>query len=955
MVRKRFDVWFEVAAVLVLSLLIPQLTFALGEEELVKFKPSVGAFKLAGAQHAPPILVSKRDWAGVRRAADSFRKDIGAVSGVLPVSETDIGQHFHRAVLVGTLGRGTWIDDLAAQGKIDACSIAGKWEAGLIAVVQHPAPNIDEALVIAGSDKRGTIFALYTLSEQIGVSPWAWWADVRIPHRQALYVQPSVHLLLPPAVRYRGIFLNDEAPSLTGWAQEKFGGLNHRFYEHVFELLLRLRANYLWPAMWGSAFNEDDPLNAALADEYGIVMGTSHHEPLLRAQQEWKRHGTGEWDYERNGDVLRKFWAEGIERNKNYESTITVGMRGDGDVAMSPSSNVQLLERIVSDQRGIIAAHESPQLHNPQVWALYKEVQEYYEKGMRVPDDVTLLWSDDNWGNLRRLPTVAERARSGGAGIYYHLDYVGAPRSYKWINTVPIAKIQEQMHIAIDHGADRIWVVNVGDLKPMEFPIEFFLTMARTPARWGKDDLQHYTDAWAAREFGKKNGERIGSVLSRYMSWNARRKPEMIDPETYSLTSGDEAHRVEQGWKSLADEADHIAWELPNSMRASYFELVQYPVDASANLGLMYIAAGRNRLYARQGRVSANAWAAETRRRFHVDAELAQRYHALLHGKWNHMMDQTHIGYTFWNEPPMNAMPAVQEVDAPRRKKIGVFLQDSSPMAHELPAFDSVNRQRRTFDLALIGRLPIDVKIVTNAPWFHSSIRRLRLTGDTTVEVSVDWEHLPSLPAESSVQIVPESGPPISLRVVVRDLPANARGFIENAGVVAIDAAHADQRTEANGVVWETIPGLGFANGAMESFPTTALPTLPGVGQACLVYGFTVFSTRQRTLQTMIAPTLAFDPAHSLRYSVQLDQAEPRVVDAWGHEQEDWGRAVSNGVHRVSTPLGIVDAGVHSLHLCRVDAGVVVERISLFSQPMREYLGPEEVVRVPTLQSIGHQ
>jgi hypothetical protein len=287
-----------------------------------------------------------------------------------------------------------------------------------------------------------------------------------------------------PAVRYRGIFLNDEAPALSGWTQEKFGGFNRNFYEHVFELLLRLRANYLWPAMWGSAFNEDDALNPKLADEYGIVMGTSHHEPMLRAQHEWKLHGQGPWDYQTNSAELDRFWAEGIQRNKGYESTITIGMRGDGDKAMSPAVNTALLAHIIDDQRKIIAANENPSKHDPQVWALYKEVQEYYEKGMRVPDDVTLLWSDDNWGNLRRLPTPEERRRSGGAGIYYHFDYVGGPRSYKWLNDISITKVWEQMSLAVEYRADRVWIVNVGDLKPMEFPIEFFLTMARDPKRW---------------------------------------------------------------------------------------------------------------------------------------------------------------------------------------------------------------------------------------------------------------------------------------------------------------------------------------------------------------------------------------------------------------------------------------------------------------------------------------
>ena len=398
------------------------------------------------------------------------------------------------------------IDRLIREHKIDVGAVKGKWESTLIQVVERPLPGVKRGLVIAGSDKRGTIFGIYDLSQQIGVSPWYWWADVPVAHKDALFVKAGRYVQGEPAVKYRGIFLNDEAPSLTNWVNATYGGFNHKFYVKVFELLLRLKANYLWPAMWNSAFNEDDAENPRLADEYGIVMGTSHHEPMLRAQQEWKRHGKGPWDYQTNAAVLDEFWEQGIARNKNYESTITLGMRGDGDMPMTEGANIALLEKIVAEQRKILAANMTPTLaSNPKVWALYKEVQAYYEKGMRVPDDVTLLWCDDNWGNIRRLPTAEERNRPGGAGIYYHVDYVGDPRSYKWINTYQLPKIWEQMNLAYEYGADRIWILNVGDLKPMEVPIEFFLDFARDPKRWNKDQLSEFTKLWAEREFGPEH------------------------------------------------------------------------------------------------------------------------------------------------------------------------------------------------------------------------------------------------------------------------------------------------------------------------------------------------------------------------------------------------------------------------------------------------------------------
>jgi hypothetical protein len=934
-------------AIVLFVLCLPIRAFGLGEQRMVSFREKPGVLALVNKGKAAPVIIDSKDWTGVLRAADDFRKDIESVTGTEPRRIISTARRIPYAVIVGTLGHSSLIDQFISENKIDVSAIRGKWEAGLIAVVEHPTPDIDRALVIAGSDKRGTIFSLYTLSEQIGVSPWAWWADVRVPHHGNLYVLPGAYLLPPPAVRYRGIFLNDEEPALGGWVREKFGGFNHNFYVHVFELLLRLRANYLWPAMWNSAFNEDDPLNPKLADEYGIVMGTSHHEPMLRAQQEWKRHGTGAWDYQKNAGELDHFWADGIRRNKEYESTITVGMRGDGDMAMSASTDTALLERIVADQRKIIAANEDPDKRDPQIWALYKEVQEYYEKGMRVPDDVTLLWSDDNWGNLRRLPTPEERKRSGGSGVYYHFDYVGGPRSYKWLNDISITKVWEQMNLALQYGADRVWIVNVGDLKPMEFPIEFFLTMARNPGQWGKDDLDAYTVAWVTREFGAEHAEEIAQLISLYTKYNSRRKPEQLTPETYSFSADHEADRIESEWKALAAKADRVAGELPAGERASYFELVQYPVDACANLGEMYIAAGRNHLYASQGRVSTNQWADETQRLYARDAELSHAYNTLLDGKWNHMMDQTHIGYTFWNEPRTNTMPAVERIQIPAISSLGIFPEGTNAGLgtgqSSVLSFDPVNRQTRTINLAPLGSSPVDVSLSASAPWVSLSMRRGTVKQDITVQVSIDWRYALREPAQATVTITPEGQRAVPIEISLMPIPNEARGFIENADVVTIDAEHTSRSEAANGVRWQTLPGFGLTLSGIEAFPVTAPNTPPDEPQACVNYDFTILTAGSRTLQAILAPTLPFMPNQGLRYSVQLDEQPVQTIDAWARNTGgEWARAVSDGVHRVSSPLGALSTGPHTLRFCRVDPGVVLERVLVFKSQPPEYLGPLE-------------
>jgi hypothetical protein len=927
----------------------PLQTYALGEPHYVSNHSAAGSISLVEGGHAIPLIVSDNDWPGVVRAAGDLSADIERVTGVRPgVVHSAADLHNADAVIVGTIGRSPLIDDLIRRGKLDVSGIAGQWESAVSTVVQHPMPGVARALVIAGSDKRGTIFAIYDLSEQIGVSPWYWWADVRVPHQDALYVNPGRHIQPVPAVKYRGIFLNDEAPALTGWVNEKFRGYNSKFYVHVFELLLRLKANYLWPAMWNSSFAADDPLDAKLADEYGIVMGTSHEEPMMRAEKEWKR-GDGPWNYAENEERINAFWRAGMERDKSYEQIVTLGMRGVNDTPMSASANAELLEKIVADQRQILKETVNPDLAKvPQVWTLYKEVQSYYDNGMRVPDDVTLLWSDDNWGDLRRVPTAEERKRSGGAGIYYHFDYVGDPRSYKWLNTNYIPKVWEQMNLALHYGADRLWVVNVGDLKPMEFPIEFFLTMARTPARFDQDHLDEYTRLWATREFGPEHAVEIATAIVDYTRYNGRRKPELIDASTFSLTSYREADRVEQEWRELSEKVDKLAGELPQDERASYFELVQHPVDACANLTELYIAAGRNALFARQGRVSANDYAAQAHALFARDAELSDEYnHKTLDGKWNHMMDQTHIGYTFWNEPPLNTMPPVTEVQPAGNASLGIAVEGSVGFRPSLGQFDSVAQQTRAVTLFNRGLSPVQFQVGVSDPWIVVSQSSGTVSKeDLALEVHVDWGKAPVETGHGSITITQGGGAPFVVPLQTLRLPGitreNAEGFVESDGYVAIEAADTTARTADSDTQWQELPGFGETRSAMTIFPVTAGSNMQS--QAGLQYRVYLYNNGSFTMQAIVAPTLDFVPGRGLRFAVSVDDGPRTIVDVLEHNaQADWQQAVSDGVRKVSTPLSISNNGYHTLKIWMVDPGVVLERIVLSYGPLLpSYLGPPE-------------
>ncbi|MCK3684692.1 glycosyl hydrolase 115 family protein [Maribellus sp. YY47] len=650
-----------------LAVFLPFLASAQYADKCVSDEKAAGSFPVFENGKTVPVVLDQNEFPGVAMVADWFAGDVERVTGQVPEIFHSELPDSKEVILVGTIGKNKWIDQLIKENKIDISDIQGQWERSLTQVVDQPFPGVDKALVLAGSDKRGTIYAMLNLSCDMGVSPWYWWADVPVKKKEAVYVKSGRFVTESPKVKYRGIFLNDEEPALGGWAREKFGGINHQFYSHVFELILRLRGNFLWPAMWGKAFYDDDPENGSLADKLGIVMSTSHHEPLGRAQEEWRRYGSGPWNYSQNADVLKDFWQKGMERNKDYETVVTIAMRGDGDEAMEEGTNILLLENIVNDQREIIQkVTGKPASETPQVWALYKEVQDYYDKGMRVPDDVTLLLCDDNWGDVRKLPDVNAPAREGGYGIYYHVDYVGGPRNSKWINVSQIQRIWEQLNLTWSHGVDRIWVLNVGDLKLMEFPISFFLDMAWDPTKFNSQNLYQYTEDWCAQQFGKEYSAEAARILNLYTKYNHRVTPELLNAQTYSLENYNEFERVRNDYRDLALDALRLYNFIPNEYKDAFDQLVLFPTNATCNLYEMYYAVAKNHQLADRNDPEANYWAGVVEACFKRDSLFTVHYNQhIANGKWNHMMDQIRIGYTYWQEPRRAKMPDVARLVVP--------------------------------------------------------------------------------------------------------------------------------------------------------------------------------------------------------------------------------------------------------------------------------------------------
>jgi hypothetical protein len=671
--------------------------YARGESTYITSIPAENQFVLSNsAKGSTPLVISSEDFPGVITALKNLKTDIGKVTGREPEIKYTNKLDVKEAVIVGTIGKSPIIDQLIKNKKIDIKNIEGKWESFLIQTVDSPFPGVERALIIAGSDKRGTIYGIYDVSKNIGVSPWYYWADVPVVKQESLFVKNGRYVTNSPKVKYRGIFLNDEAPALTSWSRETYGGFNSKFYKNVFELLLRLKANYLWPAMWGNAFYDDDPNNGILANEMGIVMGTSHHEPMAMAQQDWHRYTERNklskvWDYTKNADNLQKSWKFGIERSKDWEKVVTVGMRGDGDAAMGEGTNITLLEQIVKDQRRIIEEVTGQKADKtPQVWALYKEVQDYYDHEMRVPDDVTLLLCDDNWGNVRKLPEVNAKPRKGGYGMYYHFDYVGAPRNSKWVNISPIQRIWEQMNLSYTHGVQELWIVNVGDLKPMEYPISFFLDMAWDPAKFNAQNLLTHTENWCAEQFGQSYAKEAANIINLYSKYNRRVTPEMLNDKTYSLENYNEFERVTTDYRSLALAALRLYYIIPSKYKDAFDELVLYPVNACSNLYEMYYAVAKNKFYAKTKDVQSNIWADKVQECYKMDSVLAFYYnHVIANGKWNHMMDQMHIGYTSWQEPRKRKMPDIVYIptDNQNAKTGKVFIEKDGYVSIEAENF----------------------------------------------------------------------------------------------------------------------------------------------------------------------------------------------------------------------------------------------------------------------------
>ena len=858
-------------------------------------------FKMVGAVPAQ-IYINPNDtnYKGIRIAAEAFAGDILLVTGKKPEIVTTEEALTGPAIVVGTMAQNPVISAAAEAGNIDLTAIDGKWECYVTKLV-------DGNLLIAGSDKRGCIYGIYRLSELAGVSPWVWFADVTPEKKETLeFSKEELEVVSKePSVKYRGIFINDESPSFTGWAYGKFSGLNDKMYQHVFELILRLKGNYLWPAMWGNIFSEEGSEhpydNIRVADEYGVVMGTSHHEPMCRAGEEW-RHlwqqytDKYNWDFAVNREGISKFWEDGIKRNKPYESVITVGMRGEADseLAGGMQYNIDLLKDIILTQKGQLAAEGLADA--PKMLVVYKEVEKYWNgneeceglknwkdaDGNSPLDDVVIMLCEDNYGNVRSLPVTEKlKNRKGGWGMYYHFDYNGGPRGYMWLNVMQLEKTWEQLSETYDCGVRDIWIVNVGDLKPMEMQISYYMDLAYDFEKYGTNGSVtpgDYYLQFIKQQFPYGVNEvlqaQMAGLLAGYSKLNAICKPEYMREDIYSIENFGEAQSMLDFALFLMEGAETCKKEIPAELADAFEQLVYYPTMASANVVALYIYSAYNRYYAEKGDVRTNGFAALVEEAIALDKELTRHYNEdMSDGKWYKMMSQPHLGYVSWNaENAAPPTPVVLEgVDCP------------------------------------FGKDALLEEIMEAKP--------VRPGGYVVLQADAFTKNEP---------------------VVIRETQENQEKIFATQFKLIPNYGRSDAAAKVYPVTMETAR-MYDETGSVEGLPY-------------LEYEFALSEAAEYTVRTYLAPSNHLDGDKvELRYAVQVDEGEAAVVNALpeGYIAGDcwewrWSRAVAINAHICESKVTLA-AGAHKLRFYGIDAGLVLQKLVIYRGELpKSYLGPEE-------------
>ncbi|MBY0144221.1 glycosyl hydrolase 115 family protein [Neobacillus niacini] len=937
----------------------------------------------------------KEAFSGVKKIASKVMHDVELVFGYAPQAATDIKKLGKMAVLYGTVNHSPILHELEEKKMIDLSEVTGKREVYLFQVIDHPFEGVEKALVIAGSDKRGTIYGLFHLSELLGVSPLVDWCGVKPQCKVSFSLSGDLkYVSKEPSVRYRGFFINDEWPAFGNWTMKNFGGFNAEMYDHVFELLLRLKGNYLWPAMWSARFSDDGPglANAELADEYGVVMGASHHEPCLRYGEEYK-YLRGEnsiygdaWNFITNREGITKFWDDGLKRSGKFENVITVGMRGEADTSImgkeaSLADNIQLLREVLQTQNQLIRDNINPNLSEvPRMLALYKEVEPFFYGDKDTPglmnseelEDVILMLCDDNHGNLRTLPTEEMRNHKGGYGMYYHFDYHGGPISYEWINSSYLPKIWEQMSMAYDFGIQDLWIVNVGDIATQEFPLSFFMDLAYDFEKWGTSAINKtelYTKRWIQKQFdsvfSEDNRQKVFELLTGYTKIAHNRRPEHMNGEVYHPVNYKESEESLQQIDYLLDIADELYKLVEPENLPTYFSLVYYPAVGNLNLQKMWLLTGKNHYDAKLGKMEANRLADRVRECLKRDRELVEEYHTIDNGRWYGMGLSEHIGFINWNEEGckypilLNVLPVskprlVVTVDGTEQYTEGPAWHNNKVYLND---FLQPDVEEASFTISSLSDLAADFTVTSKNQWLTISKTSGSLDGkEKTMEVIKVKINRNAMNDETEGSIVVEM-PCGTCTIIVNAIQADfsklpEMTFVMTNGYISIEAEHyymnkeaANQQGDVNR--FEVLHGYGKTLSALKAFPATRYFTA-GKDAPYLEYHFVVQEAGAYELELYMQPSNPVTQDSTLFCGIQANEDDINMVnilpEGYRVDDQNWAAGVLNNIRRHCSSINCKE-GLNTLRIYAVSPGFVLEKLVIYPEgkkPANSYLGPTE-------------
>ena len=908
------------------------------------------AFPLLGEKKTTIIEIDKSEDKVVQTALEIFSSDLELVSGQRPLLNKDL---LNNSILIGTIGKNRYIDQLISSKKISVTEIQHKWEAFQIQIITQENKKI---LVIAGSDSRGTAYGILELSRLIGVSPWVWWADSTPEKQTKLDIPDDYFNRQQPSVQYRGIFLNDEDWGLMPWSSTNFepssrkGQIGSKTYAKIFELLLRLRANTLWPAMHESTipfyFVEG---NKEMADKYGIVMGTSHCEPLMRnSAGEWDKNKLGDYNYLTNKETVKNYWIERLQEAGKYENFYTIGMRGVHDGKMEGvktlDEQTSVLSQVIKDQRELLRKYVNKDINSiPQSFVPYKEVLSIYENGLEVPEDITLTWCDDNYGYITRLSNQEEQKRSGGAGVYYHVSYWGRPHDYLWLCTTSPAQIYWQMKKAWDTNGRKLWILNVGDIKPAEYVTEFFLDMAWNIDKINGQNIYENQEKWYEREFGEELSGQISSILNEYYRLANIRKPEfmgwsrveeysaiknghtpVIDTKFNPYIFGDEIYNRLKAYNQISEQAIELEKRIPESKKAAYFQLVQYPVCASAEMNKKLLYAQKSRLYASLNLPVANEYAEKSMNAYHTIAGLTHTYNQdMMKGKWNGMMDMKPRDLYVFQQPTLS-----EKIISQNNNDILIWLENQSqPIQNEkyipLPNFINPSGTKTFMSVFSFNEKSLDWSIKFKPDFLNVYEEDTNLRGEKRICFEIDKNKVKSnTHIGECILIINNQEYTFKLKAnnIRKEMP------VEYNELVIINTANYEKKDIEN--YPQQIQGLGYSRKALQL----------NIGKEnAITYKIHTYSTGDAVIRTCMIPNHPVN-GNDIRYVISVDDEEPQIISfKTEFRSEDWKINVLRNQSVNITHHNLKKTGEHTITIYALDDGVILDQMMLDFKPDRKF------------------